>query len=36
VGPTGNDVITEIPDWPVIGVSVDGGRLERPAILEIL
>jgi antitoxin VapB len=36
VGPTGNDVITEIPDWPVIGVSADGGRLERPAILEIL
>jgi antitoxin VapB len=36
VGPAGNDVITVIPGWPTIGVSVDGGRVERAAILEIL
>jgi antitoxin VapB len=35
VGPLANDVLTAIPDWPTISVPLGGGRIERPAILEI-
>lgn len=34
VGPSGNEVLTEMPDWPVIETEVDGRRYRRPAILE--
>jgi antitoxin VapB len=32
VGEDGNEVLTTIPDWPLLSVSVEG----RPAILEVL
>jgi antitoxin VapB len=35
VGESGNEILTHIPDWPVITVEVGGGALERPAILEV-
>ncbi len=38
VGEEGNEVLTTIPDWPTLSVSVAGQpeRILRPAILEIL
>lgn len=35
VGPVGNEVLTLISDWPMVEVSADRGRIERPAIMEI-
>lgn len=31
----GNEILTSIPGWPAMTVEVDGGTIERPAILEI-
>ena len=38
VGKDGNEVLTTIPDWPMLSVTVEGqtGAMLRPAILEIL
>ena len=36
VGENGNEILTAIPDWPTVTVSVDGQMIERPAILEIV
>jgi antitoxin VapB len=36
VGENGNEVLTAIPGWPSVAVSVDGQTFERPAILEIV
>jgi len=36
VGPDGNEILTEIPGWPVIEVEVDGEVIPRPATLEII
>jgi len=38
VGQEGNEVLTTIPDWPMLSVAVEGqaDRILRPAILEIL
>ena len=35
VGPSGNEVLTAIPAWPMLLVEVDGQNIPRPAILEI-
>jgi len=35
IGEAGNEVITEIPNWPSIEVEVDGQSIHRPAILQI-
>lgn len=35
VGAEGNEVLTAIPDWPTVAVSLDGKVIERPAILEL-
>jgi antitoxin VapB len=35
VGESGNEILTRMPGWPAISVDVEGGMLERPAILEI-
>ena len=35
VGDDENEIITEIPDWPMIPIEYDGKKLMRPAILEI-
>ena len=32
----GNEVLTDIPGWPTITISLDGQEIERPAILEIV
>ena len=34
IGREGNDVLTAIPGWPTLPVTVDGRELLRPAILE--
>lgn len=31
----GNEILTEMPEWPSIGVELDGQAVSRPAILEI-
>ena len=31
----GNEIMTEIPDWPGINVEINGQIISRPAILEI-
>jgi antitoxin VapB len=36
VGENGNEILTAIPDWPTVTVSVDRQMIERPAILEIV
>jgi len=33
VGETGNEVLTTMPGWPTLSVTVDGQEYERPAIL---
>ena len=35
VGEKGNEVLTEVEDWPMLSVSVDGQTFERPGVLEI-
>jgi len=35
VGKTANEILTVIPDWPMVAISVDNHRVERPMILEI-
>ncbi len=35
VGENDNQVLTEIPDWPVLEITVVGQQVKRPAILEI-
>jgi Xaa-Pro dipeptidase len=37
VGEDGNEVLTTIPDWPMLSVAVEGQTepMPRPAILEI-
>jgi Xaa-Pro aminopeptidase len=36
IGPSSNEVMTEIPGWPLLKVEVDGQTWQRPAILEIV
>jgi len=36
IGASGNEVLTEIDDWPVMDVSVDGQEFRRPTILEVI
>ena len=36
IGPSGNEVMTEIPGWPMLKIEVDGQTWQRPAILEIV
>jgi antitoxin VapB len=36
VGADGNEILTQIPDWPLIEVEVDGVTIPRPATLEII
>ena len=36
VGQNGNEVVTAMAEWPTTRVSVEGGWLLRPAILEVL
>jgi Xaa-Pro aminopeptidase len=35
VGVKGNEVISEIPHWPLITVTLDGKKYVRPAVLEV-
>ncbi len=35
IGPNGNEIITEIPDWPMLPIEIAGQTIHRPAILEI-
>ncbi len=35
VGPSGNEVLTAIPGWPMLIVEADGQNIPRPAILEV-
>ncbi len=35
IGENGNEILTSIQGWPTIAVEVEGGTLERPAILEV-
>jgi Xaa-Pro aminopeptidase len=35
IGPSGNEVMTEIPGWPMLKIEVDGQTWQRPAILEV-
>lgn len=34
VGPNANEIISAIPGWPTIAITVDGQTIARPAILE--
>jgi antitoxin VapB len=36
VGENGNDVLTAMPGWPTLSVTVDGQTIARPAVLEVL
>lgn len=36
VGIDGNEILTEIPGWPVIEVEENGAIIPRPAILEVI
>jgi Xaa-Pro aminopeptidase len=36
IGPSSNEVMTEIPGWPLLKIEVDGQTWQRPAILEIV
>jgi Xaa-Pro aminopeptidase len=35
VGQSGNEVLTVIPDWPILFVEAEGQNIPRPAILEV-
>lgn len=35
VGPSGNEVLTVMPDWPMLDVEAAGQHFKRPAILEV-
>jgi antitoxin VapB len=35
IGPNGNEVLTAIPDWPMLLVEADGQTIPRPATLEV-
>ncbi len=35
VGLNGNEIMTEIPGWPMLPIGIDGQTIHRPAILEI-
>ena len=35
VGQASNEILTTIPDWPTLRVTVDGQTFQRPAILEV-
>jgi len=35
VGPDSNEVLTNIPDWPMLIVEAEGQNIPRPAILEV-
>jgi antitoxin VapB len=35
VGPSSNEVLTTMPDWPMLIVEADGQNIPRPAILEM-
>ncbi len=35
VGPNSNEIMTEIPGWPMLKIEVDGQTVQRPAILEV-
>jgi antitoxin VapB len=35
VGPSSNEILTAIPDWPMLLVEADGQNIPRPAILEV-
>jgi len=36
IGPSGNEVLTAMPDWPMLIVEADGQNIPRPAILEVV
>lgn len=36
VGTDGNEIMSEIPGWPVIEIEIDGVTIPRPATLEII
>ncbi len=35
VGPSNNEILTAVPDWPMLLVEADGQNIPRPAILEV-
>jgi antitoxin VapB len=35
IGESGNEILTEIPDWPTLAVELHGQTIQRPTILEI-
>jgi len=35
VGEVSNEIITEIPAWPMIKVEIEGKTYARPAVLEV-
>jgi Xaa-Pro aminopeptidase len=35
IGPDGNEIMTEIPDWPMIPIEIAGQTIHRPAILKV-
>ncbi len=36
VGETANEVLTTVPGWPMLDVTVEGQTVQRPAILEVI
>lgn len=36
IGANGNEILTEIPDWPTLPIELNGQTIRRPAILEIM
>ncbi len=35
IGANGNEILTEIPDWPLLPIEIGGQIVNRPAILEV-
>lgn len=35
IGASGNQILTHIPDWPLLPIEVGGQTVNRPAILEV-
>ena len=35
IGPDGNEILTEIPGWPMLEVEVNGQLWRRPAVMEV-
>ena len=36
IGAKGNEILTQIPDWPLLPIEMGGQTVNRPAILEIV